>query len=154
MKLTSKEGFDKLPQILHNFFIKHPPRPFKEYATEESSLNDPNLNPFLRAQNPITGKWYKPKYSSRRSAVLYKLAKKFGIQDLLPVRAKKLHEERYYNIQLLEGVRNPRLHKWEHDLPKKLEERKKALENMDNIIIEKRPDYKKIIQNRKQRTWF
>lgn len=157
MSLTSKEAFSKLPQKLHNFFIKYPPRPFANYLDKPSTTSDPNLNPFLPNKNPETGKWHEAKYSLRRSADLFKMAYKFGIQDLLPpLPQKKFFNDKFDNKNWMKGVLSHKKHKWERELDEKLEERQKAIENMDQIIASSRPRYKKQIQKREKqkRTWW
>ncbi|KAK8440399.1 hypothetical protein CJI97_001355 [Candidozyma auris] len=155
--LTAKEAFSKLPQKLHNFFIKFPPRPFAQYAEKPSTIKDPHMNPFLPNKNPDSGRWHGAKYSLRRSADLFKMARKFGIQDLLPpIPHRKFYEDKYNNKTWMRGILKQKGQKWERDLPEKLEARKKAIEDMDNIILAARPSYKKRIEKRKQnkRTWF
>ncbi|KAK6198487.1 mitochondrial ribosomal protein MRPL25 [Scheffersomyces amazonensis] len=156
MSLTSKEAFAKLPQKLHNFFIKFPPRPFVEYSNKSTITTDPKLNPFLPNKNPESGRWHGAKISLRRSSDLYKMARKFGIQDLLPPLPKKFYEEKYNNKNWMRGVLQQKKHKWERELPQKLEARKEALANMDEIIVKARPSYKKQIEKREARkkNWF
>ncbi|KAF3988353.1 hypothetical protein FT663_02387 [Candidozyma haemuli var. vulneris] len=155
--ITAKEAFSKLPQKLHNFFIKFPPRPFAQYAEKPSTIKDPQMNPFLPNKNPETGRWHGAKYSLRRSADLIKMAKKFGIQDLLPpIPHKRFHEDKYNNKNWMRGILKQKGQKWERDLPEKLEARKKAIADMDKIILEARPTYRKRIAKRQEnkKTWF
>ncbi|RCK65955.1 54S ribosomal protein L25, mitochondrial [Candida viswanathii] len=155
-QLTSKEAFAKLPQALHNFFIKFPPRPFAQYATGPSKTTDPLKNPFFPNKNPETGRWQEPKYSRRRSADLFKMAKKFGIHDLLPPTPRKFHEDKYYNKNWVDSMVYPvdevKLAAYEA----KKKAREEAIANMDQIISEVRPNYKKLLEKRKKRarTWF
>lgn len=151
MSLTAKEAFSKLPQKLHNFFIKFPPRPFQKYNDKPSTIDDKNLNPFLPNKNPETGKWHGSKYSLRRSSDLFKMAKKFGIEDLLPPIPKTFYEEKYNNKNWMRGVLKQKKQKWERELPEKLLAREKAIQNMDEIIIKSRPSYKKQLLKRQQR---
>ncbi|RLV89767.1 54S ribosomal protein L25 mitochondrial [Spathaspora sp. JA1] len=156
MSLTPQQAFSKLPAKLHNFFIKYPPRPFGQYAAGKSTINDPNLNPFFPNKNVENGKWHEPVFSRRRSADLYKMAYKFGIHDLLPPMPRKFYQDKYDNKNWMRGVLWQKKSKWERELPAKLEARKEALENMDDIIIEKRPSYRKQLekQQQKKKTWF
>lgn len=157
MSLSSKEAFAKLPQKLHNFFIKYPPRPFAQYAEKPSTLADPQLNPFLPNKNSETGKWHGAKYSLRRSADLFKMARKFGLQDLLPqVPHRRFFEDKYMNKNWMRGVLTQKKQKWERELPDKLKARQEALAAMDETIIAARPTYKKQLKKRaqKQRTWW
>lgn len=156
MSLTAKAAFAKLPQKLHKFFIKHPPRPFAEYATKSSVITDPQRNPFLPNKNPETSRWHEPKFSLRRQADLYKMAYKFGIADLLPPMRRKFYAEKYNDKKWMRGVLNPKSQRWERELPEKLEARKEAIANMDDIIIAARPLYKKQVEKRKARarTWY
>lgn len=157
MSLTSKEAFAKLPQKLHNFFIKFPPRPFATYLDKPSNITDPNMNPFLPNKNPESGRWHGAKYSLRRLADLFKMARKLGIQDLLPpVPHRRFYEDKYYNKNWIRGVLFQKKQKWERELPEKLERRRKALEEMDQTILAARPRYKKNLVKKEQnrRTWF
>lgn len=156
MSLTAKEAFSKLPQKLHNFFIKYPPRPFAQYAEKPSTINDPTRNPFLPNKNADTGRWQGAKFSLRRSADLYKMAYKFGIHDLLPPLPKKFYEEKYNEKNWMKGVLKQKKHKWERELPEKLAAREEAIANMDATIAASRPKYQKLRAKREQRakTWF
>lgn len=156
MSLTAKEAFSKLPQKLHNFFIKHPPRPFIQYAEKPTTIDDPAKNPFLPNKNPESGRWHDAKYSLRRQADIYKLAYKFGIQDLLPPLPKKFYEDKYYNKNWMKGVLNHKKHKWERTLDEKLQSRQEAIENMDKTILEARPRYKKQLKKRQseKKSWW
>lgn len=151
MSLTAKEAFSKLPQKLHNFFIKYPPRPFKSYSDKPTTIDAPDFNPFMAAKNPETGRWRGSQYSLRRASDLYKMARKFGIQDLLPPIPKKFYEEKYNDKVFMKGVLNPKGRKWEHALPEKLVAREEAIANMDDIILKARPGYKKLLEKRKLR---
>lgn len=157
MSLSAKEAFSKLPQKLHNFFIKYPPRPFAQYTDKPSTIQDPHLNPFLPNKNTETGRWHGAKFSLRRSADLFKMARKFGIQDLLPpIPHRKFYEDKYYNKNWMRGILQQKKQKWERELPEKLAAREKALASMDDMIVKARPSYKKQIEKRKQRerTWY
>lgn len=156
--LTAKEAFQKLPQKLHNFFIKYPPRPFAQYATQPSTVSDPQLNPFLPNKNPENGRWHSPKYSLRRSADLFKMAYKFGVQELLPPmpQGKSFFEDKYENKNWMRGQLRQKKHKWERELDNKISTRKSALAAMDETIIKARPSFKKQLEKKQQRerTWY
>ena len=155
-QLTPKEAFAKLPQKLHNFFIKYPPRPFAQYKDGPSTTTDPLRNPFFPNKNQESGNWQSAKFSRRRSADLFKLAKKFGIHDLLPPTPRKFHEDKYTNKLWLHGMINPASKAKQEELDAKLKARAEAIANMDNIIIATRPSYKKVLEKREKRkkTWF
>lgn len=115
------------------------------------------MNPFLPNKNTESGRWQEAKYSLRRSADLFKMARKFGIEDLLPpLPQKKFYEDKYANKNWMRGVLRPKGHKWQHALPEKLAAREKAIAEMDDIIVSARPSYKKQIAKREKnkRTWF
>lgn len=151
MSLTAKEAFAKLPQKLHNFFIKYPPRPFKSYTEKPSTIDDVNLNPFLPNKNPETGKWHGAKFSLRRSSDLFKMARKFGIEDMLPTIPKSFYQDKYDNKNWMKGVLKQKKHKWERELPEKLAAREKAIAGMDEIIINARPSYKRQLAKRERK---
>lgn len=157
MSLTSKEAFAKLPQRLHNFFLKYPPRPFATYSNKPSTTADPQLNPFLPNKNPVSGNWHGAKVLLRNSSDLYKMALKFGIEDLLPPSPKRFYNDKYYeDKKWMRGVLTHKKQKWERELPEKLKVRAEAIANMDETISKVRPDYKKQLKKReeKKRTWF
>lgn len=153
----SKEGFKHLPQKLHNFFVRFPPRPFAKYSEKPSTIDNAEMNPFLPNKNPDSGKWHGPRYSLRRSADLYKMAHKFGIADLLPpIPHKRFFADKYENKNWMRGQLFQKKQKWERELPEKLAKRADAIKDMDRIIIEARPTYKKQLkkQQAQKRTWF
>ncbi|CAN3362606.1 large ribosomal subunit protein mL59 [Diutina catenulata] len=156
MSLTAKEAFAKLPQKLHNFFLKHPPRPFATYADKPSTINDPHKNPFFANKNPESGAWHDAKYSLRRSSDLYKMARKFGIQDLLPPMPKRFYEEKYNNKNWMRGQLAFKKQKWERELPDKLAAREEAIRTMDDTIAKARPGYKKQMAKKEanKKTWY
>ena len=102
--------------------------------------NGPNPNPFLPWRNPETSRWRAPKYSLRRQADLIKLAKKHGVEPLLPPSRKS---SAFKEARLLEhGLRvrgtgegqKVKGHKWERQMPAKLEKRRKAMEGMPELV--------------------
>lgn len=103
--------YDTLPKLLQNFFTKYPPS--IKYKTASTFINDPLANPFHVNKNPITNKYHAPIYSKRRINVLYKLAIRYGIQDLLPSLPsshKGFYLDKYNNKQLLRTVIWPKGH--------------------------------------------
>lgn len=156
MSLSAKEAFSKLPEKLHNFFIKHPPRPFAQYSEKPSIITDPNRNPFLPNKNPETNRWHEPRFSLRRQADLYKMAYKFGIAELLPPMRRKFFAEKYNDKNWMRGVLNPKKAAWERALPEKMEARKEAIAKMDETIMAARPLYKRLLKKRQSRQpkWF
>lgn len=97
-------------------------------------------NPFLPYRNPETNRWRAPKYSLRRQADLVKLAQKHGVEPLLPPSRKS---SAFKEARLLEkGLRvkgtgegqRVKGHKWERQMPAKLEVRRKAMEGMPAMI--------------------
>ena len=145
----SQRGIRQTPQKLHNFFIKYPPRPFAQYKDGPSTTTDPLRNPFFPNKNQESGNWQSAKFSRRRSADLFKLAKKFGIHDLLPPTPRKFHEDKYTNKLWLHGMINPASKAKQEELDAKLKARAEAIANMDNIIIATRPSYKKLLEREK-----
>jgi Mitochondrial ribosomal protein mL59 len=103
-------------------------------------INGPNPNPFLPWRNPETSRWRAPKYSLRRQADLVKLAKKHGVEPLLPPSRKSTA---FKEARLLEhGLRvrgtgegqKVKGHIWERRMPAKLEKRRKAMEGMPEMV--------------------
>lgn len=99
-------------------------------------------NPFLPFKNPATGRWLGPKYSLREQADLCKLARKHKIEDLLPpsrkssaFRAARALEKGLRVRGTGEGQK-VKGHLWERHMPAMLEKRRKALEEMPQLIRE------------------
>jgi large subunit ribosomal protein L25 len=97
-------------------------------------------NPFLPFRNPSTGNWHSPHYSLRRQAVLFKLAQKHSVLDLMPLSPK--HPEVKEQKRLEQGVRvkgtgvgqKVKGKLWERTLRGRLESRRKAMEGMPEMI--------------------
>jgi len=102
--------------------------------------NGPHHNPFLPFQNPHTGKWRSPRYSLRRQAELCKLAKKYGVEELLPPSRKSAAFKEARALQ--KGLRvkgtgegqEVKGHKWERTQSATLQKRRKAMEGMPEMI--------------------
>ncbi|KEF63252.1 uncharacterized protein A1O9_01229 [Exophiala aquamarina CBS 119918] len=99
-------------------------------------------NPFLARKNFKTGRWAGATISLRRQAELVKLAKKDGVEDLLPPGPKSTA---WKEQRLLEqGLRvrgtgegqNVKGHKWERTMGTRLDKRRQAMENMPALIRE------------------
>jgi large subunit ribosomal protein L25 len=102
--------------------------------------DDLRPNPFLPWHNPKTGRWRGPPFSLRRQAELVKIAQKYGVESLLPAGRKS---SAFKEARLLEkGLRvkgtgegqRVKGHKWEREMPAKLEARRKAMEAMPELI--------------------
>lgn len=99
-------------------------------------------NPFLPRKNFTTGRWAGANISLRRQADLVKLAKKHGVEELLPPGRKSTA---FKQQRLLErGLRvrgtgegeKVKGHKWERTMGTRLEKRRQAMENMPALIRE------------------
>lgn len=103
-----------------------------------SAIEHPN--PFLPHKNPISGRWRAPQYSLRRQADLVKLAKAYGVEPLLPPGKKSTEYKEQRTLE--KGLRvkgtgegqKVKGHKWERMKAIKLDERKKAMEGMPEMI--------------------
>lgn len=99
-------------------------------------------NPFLPMKNYVTGRWRGPACGLRVQADLVKLAKAHGVEALLPPGRKStaFKEQRV----LEQGLRvrgtgegqKVKGHKWERRMGAKLDVRRKAMENMPEMIRE------------------
>ena len=122
-----------------------------EFATpsiEENFPIDPldaaswkrNRNPFLPFKNPRTGNWHGPVYSLRRQADLYKLAAAHNVLSLMPVSPKHPEVREQKRIEHGLQVQGTGVGKrvkgklWERTLKNRLEERRRAMENMPAMI--------------------
>lgn len=102
-------------------------------------------NPFLPYRNPATGRWRGALISLRRQAELYKLARHYGVEPLLPPSRKS---SAFKQARLLErgaagaGVKGTGLgekvkgHKWERSMGVTLQKRINAMEKMPELIRE------------------
>jgi large subunit ribosomal protein L25 len=97
-------------------------------------------NPFLPWKNPETGRWRGATIGLRRQAELVKMAKKHGVEALLPPGRKSTE---YKEQRILEkGLRvkgtgegqKVKGHKWERTMNATLEKRRKAMEEMPELI--------------------
>ncbi|EGP86248.1 unnamed protein product [Zymoseptoria tritici ST99CH_3D7] len=99
-------------------------------------------NPFLPHKNPRTGAWHGPAFSLRRQAEIFKLAAKHNVLPLMPVSPKHpeiREQKRIDNGLRVQGTGVGKKVKgklWERQLRGKLEERRKAMENMPKMIQE------------------
>ncbi|RMZ80683.1 hypothetical protein DV738_g2725, partial [Chaetothyriales sp. CBS 135597] len=136
--------------------LRNPPAAAEEQQQQQTqqTLADPNAlasssspqqkfppNPFLPIKT--SGKrWLSPRIGLRRQAELFKLAKKSGVEALLPV-SRKSTEFKQQRL-LLHGLRirgtgegqKVKGHKWERQHDDKMEERYKAIVNMPALVRE------------------
>lgn len=122
--------------------------PLKDPETDDTLFDlDPTTdqlepNPFLPYRNPATGRWRGPRWSLRRQADLFKLARSYGVEPLLPpsIKASAYKEQRLLERGLAvrgtgEGEK-VKGHKWERELPGLLQKRIEAMERMPSMIRE------------------
>lgn len=99
-----------------------------------------NRNPFLAFKNPQTGNWHAPHYSLRRQAELFKLAVAYDVLPLMPLSPKHpevKEQKRIDNGLRVQGTgvgKKVKGKHWERTLKGRLEERRKAMENMPEMI--------------------
>ena len=150
-----------LPPKLLRFFARYPPSSTNSLrlnsttpnitSTEidqlpldtESTAIPPELregNPFFPQKHPVTGNWHDPIYSLRRQAELMKLAKRHGVQELLPfstkapdVRAQK-REELGLRVKGTGVGQKVKGHYHERTMKGKLHARKQAMEQMPQMV--------------------
>ncbi|KAK6334125.1 hypothetical protein TWF696_002628 [Orbilia brochopaga] len=124
-------AYATLAKTLHprliRFFKRWPP----------GTADTPKLNPFTSTVNPATGKWQDPIYSLRRQADLCKLARKYGVETLLPptVKSSMAREQRAQEVKKV-TAKKVKGHIWERQLMQKVEKRKQAMLNMPKMIKE------------------
>ncbi|WEW59499.1 54S ribosomal protein L25, mitochondrial [Emydomyces testavorans] len=102
--------------------------------------NPDHPNPFLPYKNPETGRWRGAVVSLRRQNDLVKLARAHGVEELLPPGRKSTE---YRETKVIEkGLRikgtgvgqKVKGHRWERTMKGRLEERKKAMLEMPEMI--------------------
>ena len=77
------------PRLLR-FFERYPPQAILPTASAEAPPAIPN--PFKCQKHPVTGKRHDPVFSLRRQAEIVKLARKAGVEELLPHTVKGTEE--------------------------------------------------------------
>lgn len=99
-----------------------------------------NRNPFLPFKNPATGNWHAPHYSLRRQAELFKLAVAHDVLPLMPRSPKHpevKEQKRIENGLRVQGTgigKKVKGKMWERTLKGRLEDRRKAMEGMPEMI--------------------
>ncbi|EAW10366.1 mitochondrial 54S ribosomal protein mL59 [Aspergillus clavatus NRRL 1] len=97
-------------------------------------------NPFLPRKNFRTGKWISPPVGLRRQAELVKLAAKYNVEALLPPGRKSTEfketrrAERGLQIKGTGIGQKVKGHKWERTMEARLEDRRKAMMEMPEMI--------------------
>jgi large subunit ribosomal protein L25 len=97
-----------------------------------------NPNPFM--PNFRFGKWEAPRYGLRQQADLMKLAIKYGAEGLLPPSRKSTEyketrrAERGLAIKGTGVGQKVKGHKWERTMESRLEDRRKAMEGMPELV--------------------
>ncbi|CAG8976598.1 hypothetical protein HYALB_00002111 [Hymenoscyphus albidus] len=146
----------KLPPRLLQFFARYPTRQLAPHlspstpspASSESpepqrEINIsgmPYENPFQRAIDPHSGKHQDPKFSLRRQADIAKLARKHGVEELLPFTVKNSQEKlrrRLENGLRVKGTgigQRVKGKESERSMKGRLEKRKQAMLDMPQMI--------------------
>jgi len=123
------------------------PEPLLDPETAQPIFDsaDQPPNPFLPYRNPASGRWRGALISLRRQAELYKLARHYGVEPLLPPSRKS---SAFKEARLLErGAAGPSVkgtgldenvkgHKWERSMGVTLQKRINAMEKMPELIRE------------------
>ncbi|CZT42712.1 related to ribosomal protein YmL25, mitochondrial [Rhynchosporium secalis] len=148
-----------LPPKLLNFFQRYPPQaivsssPLSTSNTtstdstgssaDHTSTGQDGLvgpSPFRGQRSPITGKYHNPVYSLRRQADLLKLARKHGVEQLMPFSVKSTEErlrKREENGLRVKGTgigQRVKGKESERTLKGRLEKRRKAMLEMPQMI--------------------
>lgn len=122
--------------------------PLRDPETSETLFDiDPQTdqlepNPFLPYRNPANGNWRGPRISLRRQAELFKLARIYGVEALLPpsIKATEYKEQRLLERGLaVKGTgegQKVKGHKWEREMGGMLQKRIEAMEKMPGLIRE------------------
>ncbi|KAL4913220.1 hypothetical protein BDW62DRAFT_192992 [Aspergillus aurantiobrunneus] len=119
----------------------HKPDPELHSPSRALLYSDPKYpNPFLPRKNFRTGKWFGPRYGLRQQADLVKLAVKYNVEGLLPPGKKSTEyketrrEERGLQIKGTGIGQKVKGHKWERTMEARLEDRRKAMIEMPEMI--------------------
>lgn len=152
---------EALPPRLTRFFARYPPQAILSPSTtsvppsstpsqgssaasadqipsQDNALAFPN--PFKAHKHPVTGKWHDPVFSLRRQADLVKLARKHGVEELLPHTVKGTEErirKRMENGLRVKGTgigQRVKGKESERTLKGRLEKRRQAMLEMPQMI--------------------
>ncbi|KAF8533929.1 hypothetical protein BDD12DRAFT_897419 [Trichophaea hybrida] len=115
-----------LPTRLQRFFARFPP----------GTANNVRANPFKPTVHTVTKVWHNPIYSLRQQAELCKMARKYGIEELLPPSSKSSIEREARRAQREAKGLTVRGHRVERTLKARIEMRKEAMEKMPKMIEE------------------
>ncbi|KAF7546489.1 hypothetical protein G7046_g9281 [Stylonectria norvegica] len=77
-----------LPSPLQRFFARWPPAAIVPEGAPKTPHEEQRPNPFRFVKHAVTGKWQDPVYSARRQAMLVKMAREHGVEELLPETRK------------------------------------------------------------------
>lgn len=148
---------ESLPPRLLRFFTRYQPqRPASSAITSSTGqlpsgnneissiqkLLEPSSlpNPFRSQKHPVTGRWQEPIYSLRRQAVLVKLARAHGVEELLPPTVKGTEfrtQKRAEHGLRVKGTGVGQRVKgkgWERTQKGRLERRRQAMLQMPQLI--------------------
>ncbi|RFU24227.1 hypothetical protein B7463_g12110, partial [Scytalidium lignicola] len=155
---------ERLPPQLLRFFARYPPQTILPQSQTSLSTTSPDASsaptavdpaasnpsqtavnstvpsPFAPHKHPITGKWHDPVFSLRRQADLVKLARQYGVEELLPPTTKGTVERlkrRAENGLRVKGTgvgQRVKGKESERTLKGRLEMRKKAMLEMPKMI--------------------
>ncbi|PWY85984.1 putative 60S ribosomal protein L25 [Aspergillus heteromorphus CBS 117.55] len=120
----------------------HKPADPKAFSPSRALLySDPkHPNPFLPKKNFRTGKWVSPRFGLRQQADLVKLAIRYNVEELLPPGRKSTEfkqtrrEECGLRIKGTGIGQKVKGHKWERTMEARLEDRRKAMMEMPEMI--------------------
>lgn len=119
----------------------HRPDPEAFSPSRALLYNDPkHPNPFLPRKIFSSKKWIGPRYGLRQQADLVKLAIKYNVEPLLPPGPKSTEyktaklEERGLRIKGTGIGQKVKGHKWERTMEARLEDRRKAMLEMPEMI--------------------
>ncbi|KAL2827410.1 hypothetical protein BDW59DRAFT_144229 [Aspergillus cavernicola] len=117
------------------------PDPTAPSASRSLLYSNPEFpNPFLPRKNFRTGKWFGPVVGLRRQAELVKMAAKYNLEGLLPAGKKSTEfketrrAERGLQIKGTGIGQKVKGHKWERTMESRLEDRRKAMTEMPEMV--------------------
>lgn len=110
--------------------------------TDTSASTKPGVrpSPFLPSKNHATGRWRGAPIGLRRQAQLFKLARACDVEELLPPSIKSTEYKQRRALEKGLAVKgtgegqNVKGHKWERQIASTMEKRRKAMEEMPEMI--------------------
>ena len=89
-----------LPSPLKRFLARYPPASIAPVGTAPTWHQENRPDPFNVYKHPVTGRAREPAYSMRRQALLVRMAREHGVEELLPETRKATETKLARRVEL------------------------------------------------------